>query len=114
MEGNQIMSAINTSTGDDLSVSEGSSNGTTVNQTSEVFSEEVARMIIITTFPVIIIVGTIGNLLTFFVMQKGSLKDSSTCFYMSILALADTGKLCFISKVISLEGSLRMGEKVIT
>ena len=42
--------------------------------------------------PIIISFGTIGNILTFFVMQRGSLKHSSTCFYMSILALADTGK----------------------
>ena len=73
----------------------GNLNGTAVNQTSEVFSAEVARMIIITTFPVIILVGTIGNLLTFFTMQRGSLKQSSTCFYMAILALADTGKCNF-------------------
>ena len=53
---------------------------------------DVSRMIIITTFPVIMLFGTIGNLLTFVVMQRGSLKHSSTCFYMAILALADTGK----------------------
>ena len=52
----------------------------------------VSRTIIITTFPFIIIIGTIGNLLTFFVMRRGSLKHSSTCFYMAILALSDTGK----------------------
>ena len=38
------------------------------------------------------VVGGFGNILTFIVMQRGSLKDVSTCFYMSILALADTGK----------------------
>ena len=36
--------------------------------------------------------GGFGNILTFIVMQRGSLKEVSTCFYMSILALADTGK----------------------
>ena len=55
-------------------------------------------------FPVF---GGLGNILTFIVMQRGSLKDVSTCFYMSILAVADTGKYrsitegclngCFIS-----------------
>ena len=40
--------------------------------------------------------GTIGNLLIFIVMQRGSLKHSSTCFYMAILALVDTGKCGFI------------------
>ena len=41
------------------------------------------------TFPV---VGGFGNILTFIVMQKASLKEVSTCFYMSMLALADRGK----------------------
>ena len=41
---------------------------------------------------IIIISGTMGNILTFIVMQRGSLKDVSTCFYMSILALVDTGE----------------------
>ena len=36
--------------------------------------------------------GGFGNILTFIVMQRGSLKEVSTCFYMSMLALADTGK----------------------
>ena len=53
---------------------------------------ETARMIILPTFSVIILFGTIGNLLTFVVMQRGSLKNSSTCFYMAMLALADTGR----------------------
>ena len=35
----------------------------------------------------------IGNLISFVVMRKGSMKDVSTCFYMSLLALADTGKI---------------------
>ena len=38
------------------------------------------------------IFGGFGNILTFIVMQRGSLKNVSTCFYMSMLALADTGK----------------------
>ena len=38
------------------------------------------------------IFGGFGNILTFIVMQRGSLKEVSTCFYMSMLALADTGK----------------------
>ena len=38
------------------------------------------------------VVGGFGNILTFIVMQRGSLQEVSTCFYMSILAAADTGK----------------------
>ena len=40
-------------------------------------------------FPVF---GGFGNILTFIVMQRGSLKEISVCFYMSMLALSDTGK----------------------
>ena len=53
---------------------------------------QISRFLVITSFPVIIAVGTFGNLLTFIVMQRGSLKHSSTCFYMAMLALADTCK----------------------
>ena len=53
---------------------------------------DMKRYIYITTLPIIIIFGTIGNILSFIVMQRGSLKDVSVCFYMSILALADTGE----------------------
>ena len=41
---------------------------------------------------IILVFGSIGNILTFIIMRKGSMKDVSTCFYMSILALADFGK----------------------
>ena len=41
---------------------------------------------------IILIVGSIGNSLTFIIMQRGSLKHSSTCFYMAMLAVADTCK----------------------
>ena len=54
---------------------------------------EISRLLVIISVPIIIIVGTIGNVLTFIVMQRGSLKHSSTCFYMAMLALADTSKL---------------------
>ena len=54
-------------------------------------NEQIVRMIQIIARPPIIILGTIGNLLTFFTMQRGSLRSMSTCFYMAILALADTG-----------------------
>ena len=41
---------------------------------------------------IIIGFGTISNIVVFIVMGKGSLADVSTCFYMRVLALADTGK----------------------
>ena len=55
-------------------------------------AEEISRVIFIAALPIIIIFGSIGNILTFIIMRRGSMKDVSTCFYMSILALADTGE----------------------
>ena len=55
--------------------------------------EEIVRMMQVIARPPIIVLGTIGNLLTFFTMRRGSLKEQSTCFFMTILALADTGKV---------------------
>ena len=54
---------------------------------SEVF--RLIRLVLLMTF---LTFGTIVNIMVFFIMRRGSLKDVSTCFYMSILALADTGK----------------------
>ena len=54
-------------------------------------NEEIVRLIQVFGRPPIIILGTIGNILTFIAMQRGSLKRLSTCFYMAMLALADTG-----------------------
>ena len=54
---------------------------------------ELARIVFVFTYPVIIIFGSIGNILTFIVMRRDSMMEVSTCFYMRILALVDTGKL---------------------
>ena len=54
--------------------------------------QDIGILITLVCYPVIIIIGTIGNILTFIVMQRGSLKESSTCFYMAVLALSDTCK----------------------
>ena len=56
---------------------------------------ELARLLHVGIRPVLIVFGTIGNGLSFYIMRQGSLKKMSTCFYLSILALADTCK-CFI------------------
>ena len=58
---------------------------------AEMNNLDLERQIALSVYPVVIILGTIWNLLTFIIMQKGSLKKVSTCFYMSMLALADTG-----------------------
>ena len=58
-------------------------------------NSEVVRLIQVIGRPPIILLGTVGNLLTFFTMQRGSLKNLPTCFYMAILALADTGEASY-------------------
>ena len=55
--------------------------------------KEIGRILEIIVRPIVIVFGTIFNMLSFYIMRKGSLKKVSTCFYMSILALADTGKM---------------------
>ena len=57
--------------------------------------EDVVRMIQVIGNPPIVLFGTVANLLTFITMQRGSLKNMSTCFYTAILGLADTGALQF-------------------
>ena len=51
---------------------------------------EVARLIHIFIGPILFTFGTYGNAVSFYIMQRGSLKKVSTCFYMVILAIADT------------------------
>ena len=53
---------------------------------------EIEAMLKLVILPVFIVFGTIGNGLSFYIMRQGSLKKMSTCFYLSILALADTSK----------------------
>ena len=53
---------------------------------------EIARLIQIIIRPILIILGTVGNCLTLYIMRRTSLKDVSSCFYMTVLALADTSK----------------------
>ena len=57
--------------------------------------EELARLLNLIIRPFLIVFGTIGNGLSFYIMRQGSLKKMSTCFYLSILALADTSR-CFV------------------
>ena len=54
-------------------------------------NREIARIIHVIVRPTLVVFGTIGNTLSFYIMRRSSLKHLSTCFYMSILALADTG-----------------------
>ena len=54
--------------------------------------KELARILNLVIRPVLIVFGTIGNGLSFYIMRQGSLKNMSTCFYLSIIAVSDTSK----------------------
>ena len=56
------------------------------------WTHEIARLIQIIVRPILIIAGTFGNGLTVYIKRTSSLKELSSCFYMFILALADTSK----------------------
>ena len=60
-------------------------------------NREIARIIHVIVRPTLVVFGTIGNTLSFYIMRRSSLKYLSTCFYMAILALADTGEWFSIS-----------------
>ena len=55
-------------------------------------NDEVARFIQIIFRPILVIFGTIGNGLIIYIMRRTSLKHLSTCFYMFLLAVADSSK----------------------
>ena len=64
---------------------------------------EIARLIQIIIRPILIILGTIGNCLTLYIMRRTSLKNVSSCSYMSTLAGADTSKSwVFLDKTIKI------------
>ena len=64
-------------------------------ETSKWTSAEITRLIQVIVRPVLLIVGSAGNGLTFYIMRRTSLKNVSSCFYMAVLALADTCKYEF-------------------
>ena len=70
---------------------------------------EMAKIIILSTCPVIFGIGTIGNSLSFIMMQRGSLKHSSTCFYMAMLAVADTCRYFFTVAITPCRTIKRLG-----
>ena len=56
-------------------------------------TKEIARLLQIFIRPVLFVLGTYGNAVSFYIMRRGSLREVSTCFYMAMLAIADTGEL---------------------
>ena len=51
-----------------------------------------ARMIFLVLGPAFLIFGSAGNILSLMVLRSGEFKELSTCFYMSVLAVMDTGE----------------------
>ena len=77
----------------DVSNSSDVTTESSVNQeTFKLTNAEIARWIQIIVRPILIVFGTTGNCLSFYIMRRTSLKNVSSCFYMSILAVADTSK----------------------
>ena len=60
--------------------------------TIESFKWTNAELIQIIFRPILVIAGTVGNGLTIYIMRRTSLKYLSSCFYMVVLALADSSK----------------------
>ena len=54
--------------------------------------EYAARMIFVVLGPFFLIFGTAGNVLSLVVLRSGEFKKLSTCFYMSVLTVMDTGR----------------------
>ena len=84
-----------------MDISNSSFNSTLFSEVDSPFawnSKEVARLINIIVRPILVVFGTMGNGLSFFIMRRSSLKNLSTCFYMSILALTDTGNFLTVFK----------------
>ena len=66
-------------------------NGTVVYPFNPPFLE-VRRLLFVVSLPILIVFGTYGNAVSFYIVRRGSLKEVSTCFYMAMLAIADTRK----------------------
>ncbi|KAK3098051.1 hypothetical protein FSP39_015603 [Pinctada imbricata] len=62
---------------------------------NEFWEYRVSNILGIYIFPIIVGLGTIGNLLSFLVFIRKSMRSSSTCFYMMVMAVADTLVLYF-------------------
>ena len=68
---------------------------TEISSTGFLSKEEVIRLVQVFIRPILVVLGTYGNALSFYIMRRGSLREVSTCFYMAMLAIADTCELKF-------------------
>ena len=65
---------------------------TSVEEAFKWTNDEIARLIQIIFRPILVIVGRVGNSLIIYIMRRSSLRHLSTCFYMFLLAVADSSK----------------------
>ena len=71
--------------------------------------KETVRLMRVIASPVIIIFGTVGNLLILFIMRKEPLKKTPICFYMSVLAVTDTGRSMMLFSFMKLISTIFVG-----
>ena len=55
---------------------------TEISSTGFLSKEEVIRLVQVFIRPILVVLGTYGNALSFYIMRRGSLREVSTCFYM--------------------------------
>ena len=67
--------------------------GKVLPDSQDVADGEIPRLLQVVIRPILVVLGTYGNALSFYIMRRGSLREVSTCFYMAALAVADTRKL---------------------
>ena len=92
MESELILSNSSTDFTEFLNLSHTSTQSPSPKEMTKWTNEEIARIIQIIVRSILIIFGTIGNSLTLYIMRRTSLKNVSSCFYMAVLALADSSK----------------------
>ena len=65
-------------------------NETEISSAGFLSKDEVIHLAQVFIRPILVVSGTYGNAVSFYIMRRGSLKEVSTCFYMAMLAIADT------------------------
>ena len=73
----------------DVNIGNGSGREADSPHWSEYTEAAVGRTIIIYIYPIIIFTGTLGNVLSFAVLMRRSMRDTSVYFYLAMLAIAD-------------------------
>ena len=81
-------------------LSDTTTKSTSVEETFKWTNAEIARLIQIIIRPILILVGTLGNCLSFYVMRRTSLKNVSSCFTCRFWLWPIQVSICNSSKLI--------------